>query len=317
MTNSALLTQHILYINHHQTKSHRVNIMVFKFQFTHNLIHNVLSQCLVEHDADLPAGIEERLTWRESSLSFFCSNLLPPNGSRRVFITVVSMNEDKLFAVVNNKTFVMVKNIWLKISLHFSLCPPLSQVHDECDVGRQRPVLHRRRVPGEPKAGGYCSQQGERMGEGRSEDFCGLRFNSRPVPDLTFHLWWHKRPGPHLQLILGADPDLMVSDSDWRRMDWSCWDLTGEIWVRAEKGLRPSPFVSVQGVLHRSFVTVSTFSLVSSAVTSTIIMSSFTRSVDLLWGFTFSHLHHFKPQYNTQYSSAPLTLSLFSPSSPL
>lgn len=114
MTNSALLTQHILYINHHQTKSHRVNIMVFKFQFTHNLIHNVLSQCLVEHDADLPAGIEERLTWRESSPSFFCSNLLPPNGSRRVFITVVSMNEDKLFAVVNNKTFVMVKKYLTK-----------------------------------------------------------------------------------------------------------------------------------------------------------------------------------------------------------
>lgn len=45
--------------------------------------------------------------------------------------------------------------------------PSHSQVHDECDVGWQRLVVHRRRLPGEPEAGGHCSQQGQRVGEGR------------------------------------------------------------------------------------------------------------------------------------------------------
>lgn len=42
-----------------------------------------------------------------------------------------------------------------------------SQVHDECDMGWQRLVIHRRRLPGKPEAGGHCSQQGKRVGEGR------------------------------------------------------------------------------------------------------------------------------------------------------
>ena len=42
-----------------------------------------------------------------------------------------------------------------------------SPVPDECDVGWHRLVVHRRRLPGEPKAGGHCSQQGQRVGEGR------------------------------------------------------------------------------------------------------------------------------------------------------
>lgn len=45
--------------------------------------------------------------------------------------------------------------------------PSHSQVHDECDVGWQRLVVHRRRLPGKPEAGGHCSQQGQRVGEGR------------------------------------------------------------------------------------------------------------------------------------------------------
>lgn len=44
---------------------------------------------------------------------------------------------------------------------------PHSQVHDECDMGWQRLVIHRRRLPGKPEAGGHCSQQGKRVGEGR------------------------------------------------------------------------------------------------------------------------------------------------------
>lgn len=51
--------------------------------------------------------------------------------------------------------------------LHRRFTSCLSQVHDECDVGRQRLVVHRRRLPGEPKAGGHCAQQGQRVGEGR------------------------------------------------------------------------------------------------------------------------------------------------------
>lgn len=49
-----------------------------------------------------------------------------------------------------------------------SPAPRRSQVHDECDVGRQRPVVHRGRLPGEPQAGGHRAQQGARVGEGRS-----------------------------------------------------------------------------------------------------------------------------------------------------
>lgn len=39
-------------------------------------------------------------------------------------------------------------------------------------MGWQRLVLYRGRLPGKPKAGGHCSQQGERVGEGRCEKQC-------------------------------------------------------------------------------------------------------------------------------------------------
>lgn len=64
-------------------------------------------------------------------------------------------------------------------SLLFSTPPP--QVHDERDVGRQRPVVHRGRLPGEPQAGGHRAQQGARVGEGRSGGAGGGRAGSRDI----------------------------------------------------------------------------------------------------------------------------------------
>lgn len=71
--------------------------------------------------------------------------------------------------------FSHLPTVFLLISLSCFVCPttlhptPSSsrfQVHDECDMGWKRLVIHRRRLPRKPKAGGHCSQQGERMGKG-------------------------------------------------------------------------------------------------------------------------------------------------------
>ena len=47
------------------------------------------------------------------------------------------------------------------------------QVYDERDLGRQRPVLHGRRLPGAPPAGGDSAEQRPGLGEGEHRPGAG------------------------------------------------------------------------------------------------------------------------------------------------